>query len=119
MVETFASDGVQLHKPNFTKMCFNKIVKESQFIIIFQTITLFSLMVHNHHSFSSDILMMVGFLKINDEIIFHLANCQLTTINKPTKDFATICKCLKESKINLRLELSLIVTHKKLTKPSI
>jgi hypothetical protein len=47
-------------------------------------------MVHNHHSFSIDILMMVGLLKINDEIIFHLANCPLTTINKPTKDFATI-----------------------------
>jgi hypothetical protein len=73
MVVTFASDNIQTSQTKFHKMCFNEIIMESLFIIAFQTIGLFNLMVHNHHSSIVDILqvlLMAGHLEINDNFFF-------------------------------------------------
>jgi hypothetical protein len=50
---------------------------ESLFIIAFQTIGLFNLMVHNHHYSFVDILqvlLMASHLEINDIIFLHIVN---------------------------------------------
>ncbi len=66
---------------NFTNL-FHKSMpqqnhQESQFTIAFQTFVSFSLMIHNHHSSSINILqtlLMVGSPKLNDVIFLHLIN---------------------------------------------
>jgi hypothetical protein len=74
----------KLHEPNLTKTCLCEIIKESQFLLAFQTSALLSLMIHSLHSSFSNVLqtlLMVGCLKVNDVTILPLANYPLTMVN--------------------------------------
>ncbi len=74
----------KLHKPNFTKMCLNEIIMESLFIIAFQIIGLFNLMVHNYHSSFVEILqvlLIASHIEINDIIFFHMVNYPLIMVD--------------------------------------